>query len=76
MQAVVQVALEGPGELRVLDIARVDRRIVGVEPGDGSLSSMTSSTPRLVLARGETQQRVIVAASSAWTFSRGVTDIC
>ena len=44
VHAVVEVALEGPGELRVLDVAGVDGRVVGVQArGRGSFSSMTSS---------------------------------
>ena len=35
VHAVVEVPLEGPGELRVLDVARVDRRVVGVQTQAG-----------------------------------------
>ena len=64
VHAVVEVALEGPGELRVLDVARREwarSRCAG--PGERSLSCDDQFDAAVVLAGGEIEQGVIVAAS-------------
>ncbi len=62
VHAVVEVALEGPGELRMLDVARVDRGVVGVQAQAAILQLDHQLDGAVVLARGEIEQGMIVAA--------------
>ena len=62
MQAIVEVALQGPGELRMLDVARMQRRVVGVQAQAAILQLDHQLDGAVVLARREIHQRVLVAA--------------
>jgi hypothetical protein len=62
VHAVVEVALKGPGELAVLDIAGVDRGVVGVQAEGGVLHSDDELDCAVMVARGEVEEGVIVAA--------------
>jgi len=62
VQAIVQIALHGPGKLRVFDVARVNRRVVGVEP-EAAIFKLDHQLHRpVVLARGEIEQCVFVTS--------------
>ena len=61
VHAIVEIALERPGELRVLDIARVQRRVIGVHVQAGLLELDHQLDGAAMLAGGEAQQGVIVA---------------
>ena len=61
MQAVVELALEGPLELRVIEVARVQLEIIGVHRYRRVLELDDHGHALPILARVKLQQRVLVA---------------
>ena len=62
VHAIVEVALHGPGELRVFDIAGVDGGVVGVESERAVLELDDEFDCAVVLAGGKIEEGVVVAA--------------
>ena len=61
VHAIVQVALEGPRKLRVLDIAGVNGGVIGVQAQRAVLELDHQLKDAVVFAGGEIQQGMIVA---------------
>src|SRR5271154_915280 len=65
VQTVVELALKGPGELRVLQVARLQGVDVGVDSGLRGTELDQDLDPLAGLARSEGKQRVLVAGQLA-----------
>src|SRR3954471_5908121 len=60
VEAVVELTLEAPLELRMFQIARMQVEVIGVH-GNGRIAKLNDDLDDVaVLARGEIQQRVLV----------------
>ena len=60
MEAVVQITLKRPGELRVIDIPLVQRRVISVNAEAGILHFDHQFDRTVLLARGEFHQRMVI----------------
>ena len=60
MQTIVEVSLEGPGELRVLDIARMNRGAVGIETEAPILQLDHQFDHAVVLPGRELKERMFI----------------
>ena len=71
VQAIVEIALQGPGELRVIDVARMDAaRNTCAVPGRDSSARSPARSSRSARARRSPSARARSGASSACTFLR------
>src|SRR6185369_5675169 len=60
MQAVVKITLQGPGELRVLDVPGVDRSVVGMQAEIAILQLNYQLDSAVVFTRGKIHQGVLI----------------
>lgn len=72
MQAIVELALQMPGELGMLEVAGMNRKYVGVHRDGRVLQVDQHFDYTVVLARGKSQQGMLVEPQVIVDFLQGV----
>ena len=72
VQSVVELALKMPGELGMIEVARMNRKYVGVNRDSRVPQIDQNFDNAAVLARGKGEQRMIVALQVIEDFLQGI----
>ena len=72
VQAVVELVLQMPGELRMIEVAGMDRKHVGVNRDGRALQIDQDFDNAVIFARGKGEQRMIVELQVIENFLQGV----